>query len=309
MLCFDFYGSWKDSVKIHLCEETLLYHPNKERGIYLSALIALSFPKNSDRILNVIHARNLDNVRVNSLFEDNDELFHNQIYSKSTRHRCTSVSKNEVTLLLNNQDSLKNITWREYNKNPSNNLSRLNDDDIKNAPYTHLTFNNFPIEYNSFIFKFSGKIHGDSFEDLIEESNGSNLRLYKIYGPEYIHSYISSVFIPKANRKFLLKHGKELNIFNNLKELFEDFEYEQRIIPEEYGIFVVDTSDYPISPIKSFDLTDDLVNKTNEIDQSLYTDSSLFDNKNRIHWFVTKSKTESFYLQLIGPTNTYAERF
>jgi hypothetical protein len=303
MLCFIFLGS--PGFKIHLCEEIIRYSAFREHGVHIGANLVVSVQNPDSPYLYAVHRRCLDGIRLAT--HDEWQPNHQETFPYS--HLFCNISTNRAAPVSGDQWQVAMTADPADGIHPVKLLSAGHDADfsIKDflpvafdfadyVPFTCLRIGPFPQSQIPFLLRFECHIGGSSFRDLIPEDLETGTRFYKVYGPEHIRGHIQTVDLPQAlarpNGDAYIPHDKFLKNFIDADGIR---------LPSHYGVIAVDNPNCNTARLRPLNLTDDLENLSQHIDSSIYEHFALDLLRDRVHWFMCHNKSNSFYLQLLGP--------
>lgn len=304
MLCFELLG--EPGTRVLLCDETIRYSAYKEDGVHLAATVVVCFEDCQNRFIYAIHPRFLGTPRVQSVGGQDEPggIPYSFVFSNIAAGRFSSCSDGRSVLkLFRGEASVAKAESIEVcdamvgtcppqlqSEYPSEPATQ------EVTPFTSFKIGPFPGGEVPHIFRLEAHVSGSSFDDLIEEDEGTGTRLYKVYGAQYIHRQIESICIPQAltlsDSSALVEQARFFDTVHN------DY---RRLVPEEYSVVAIDNPNCNPARLRPLSLSADLMNVTNQIDPIVYDHVDLMKVRGRIHWFVTRHPTDTFLLQLLGP--------
>lgn len=310
MLCFLCLGD--NSHRLDFCEEIIRYSAYRDHGVNIGVyLIVTPSPSATDRYLYLIHRRTLSVQRLATnedwKNEDLNSFPYTHIFQNIFRNRVAkSGESNKFNVQLTPFEKSDIVEGAEFlggdfpietempNFNCQDMFESIDTHLREYAPYTCVRIGPLPKYAQPYLFRFECHIGQSSFSDLIMEDPEGGTRIYRVYGLNHIQEYISGVDIPQCqmrNNGDLYKPYYEFYANNKSKFL----------IPKRYGIIAVDNPNCNQTKLCTLKLSANLDNLTDKIDASVYEHEHLGRIKGRLHWFMSNSPADRFFLHLVGP--------
>ena len=299
MLCFDLYGQ---GIEILLCEETIRYSAYRHEGIRLAATVVARVPEEAaGQYLHILHPRHLSKVALRSTRGDQNVFSY--VFSHIVQKRLTPVD-GETQLLRQWETGKHSIDSKTLKvrdlQNPNGDILAdaldLADKAVEFVPYTCFKIGPLPHTPEPLIFGLEGVIDASSFEDLTGEDRSNYRRKYKVYGPSYTRQHIDTIFLPESERFFGEAQNEAVKEFVN-----NQLPRSNRICPERYSVVALDNPNCNPFRMRAVEVSEELESLTDRIDSGIYEHKGLHSIRDRIHWYVTRDQTDSFFLDFIGP--------
>lgn len=300
MLCFQFIGD--RSVRVRLCEETIRYSAVRAHGVLVGANVVASWDGNGEPYLYALHRRAFSSLKIapaRSWRRDADEAFpYSRLFKTIAPERLVALDQGRsLVRLLGTPEIEESVTIlpgdasQHFDAVEEMSGGAGLDPD---APFTLVRLGPFPKCAGSYLFRFEFCISGSSYRDVIPEDLTTATRLYRVYGPSHIWRDIVLTDIPRALRRDRAKYQSYAN-------WLRDLDAGRRLVPDMYSIVAVDNANCDPARLRCIDLTADLEDMSGAIDPRVYCGDSLGAIPGRLHWFVSRKRTNDFYLQMTGP--------
>lgn len=123
----------------------------------------------------------------------------------------------------------------------------------------------------------------------------TGVRLYKVYGPDYIAKHIENIDLPRATAS---EYSQDFQRHVDFLRL----EFPKgHLLPERYSIIAADNPNCNPGRLRCIDLTGDLDDYSSYIADKVYENEAIKRIKGRLHWFYCDTPSREFFLQMIGP--------